>query len=40
MMGFRIHAMVFLLINLMPWNIWLATSLSEGFHATRPVSGD
>ena len=37
MMGFWIHAMVFLLINLMLWNIWLATSLSEGFHVMWPL---
>ncbi len=37
MMGFWIHAMVFLLINLMMWIIWVATVLENGFDVMWPL---
>lgn len=37
LMGFAIHATVFLFINLMMWNIWLATALDDGFYVMWPL---
>ena len=37
MMGFAIHAAVFLFINLMMWDIWVASALKDGFYVMWPL---
>lgn len=37
LMDFAIHAAVYLFINLMMWNIWLATVLEDGFYVMWPL---